>query len=77
MCNLSKGVREKGIAEGRAIGIAEGRAIGIAEGRAEERAIRVQNLMKNLGISAEQAMSILGISAAEQVTDCCLIKQQS
>ncbi len=35
MCNLSKGVMEKGLAKGRAEGLAKGRAEGLAEGRAE------------------------------------------
>ena len=33
MCNLSQGIKEAGIAEGREAGIAEGREAGIAEGR--------------------------------------------
>ena len=34
MCNLSQGIKEAGIAEGKAAGIAEGKAAGIAEGKA-------------------------------------------
>jgi len=47
MCNLSKGVEEKGIAKGMAAGIANGILAAI------------KSLVKNMGISAEQAMSVL------------------
>ena len=33
MCNLSQGIKEDALAEGREAGIAEGREVGIAEGR--------------------------------------------
>lgn len=36
MCNLSQGIKEAGIAEGREAGIAEGREAGIVEGKQRE-----------------------------------------
>ena len=50
MCNLSKGVKEKGIAEGMAHGIL----------------ISIKSLVKNMGISVDQAMSVLDIPEAER-----------
>lgn len=50
MCNLSKGVREKGRAEGMTNGFLTS----------------IKNLVKNMGVSAEQAMSVLEIPEAER-----------
>lgn len=50
MCNLSKGVREKGRAEGMANGILAS----------------IKNLVKNMDVSVEQAMSVLEIPEAER-----------
>ncbi|MFQ7293269.1 MAG: hypothetical protein ACLRQ0_13745 [Monoglobales bacterium] len=78
MCNLSQGILEKGLKqgreEGRAEGIKEGRAEGIKEGRAEglaeglERGIAnsLLNVMKNLDMTEEQAMAALCIPQDEQ-----------
>jgi len=60
MCNLSKGVEEKGIAKGMANGIL----------------ISVKNLVKNMGISVEQAMSVLEIPEAERQKYMDLLKRQ-
>ena len=57
MCNLSKGVREKGIAEG----IIKGRAEGQAEGRTETTLLNIGNLMETLGLTVEQAMAALKV----------------
>jgi len=53
MCNLSQGLVEEGIEEGRAKGIAEGRAEGIEKGRAEERAGIIIK-MYNKGFTVEE-----------------------
>ena len=70
MCNLSKGVREDGRAEGEAIGIVKGEAIGIAKGEAigelKERLKNVNALMDSLKVSALDAMEILKFSPEEQ-----------
>ena len=78
MCNLSKGVEEKGMAkgmakgmikgraEGRAEGIAEGRAEGIAEGITNGVLSSIKSLVKNMGISVEQAMTVLEVPKADQ-----------
>ena len=52
--------------EGRAEGRAEGREEGREEGRAEERVLLIRNVMANLKTSADKAMDILGIPAAER-----------
>ena len=64
MCNLSKGVEEKGIAKGMAAGIANGILAAI------------KSLVKNMGISAEQAMSVLEIPEAERQNYRDLLKQK-
>lgn len=51
MCNLSKGIEEKGIKEGIKEGILSS----------------IQNLMESMGWSAEQAMAALKIPESEQV----------
>jgi len=50
MCNLSMGVREKGRAEGMVDGILTS----------------IKNLVKNMGVSIEQAMSVLEIPEDER-----------
>ena len=60
MCNLSKGVREKGRAEGMANGILAS----------------IKNLVKNMGVSVEQAMSVLEIPEAERQTYMDLLERQ-
>ena len=56
MCNLSQGIKEDALAEGREAGIAEGREAGLAKGKSllqiadecEETEERIQELMKKL-----------------------------
>ena len=64
MCNLSKGVMEKGMAKGRAEGMADGILSAI------------KNLVKNMGVSVEQAMSVLEIPEAEQQKYMDLLERQ-
>ena len=68
MCNLSKGIREKGVAESMAKGRAEGLADGILSS--------IKNLVKNMGVSVEQAMSVLEIPEAERQKYVDLLEQQ-
>ena len=60
MCNLSKGVREKGRAEGMANGILAS----------------IKNLVKNMDVSVEQAMSVLEIPEAERQKYMDLLERQ-
>lgn len=64
MCNLSKGVMEKGMARGRAEGMANGILTSI------------EKLVKNLGVSTEQAMSVLEIPENERQKYRELLEQQ-
>ena len=70
MCNLSKGVRADGRAEGEAIGIVKGEAMGIVKGEAmgelKERLKNVKAIMDSLKVSALEAMNILKFSPEEQ-----------
>ena len=52
---------DSGIAEGRQ----EGRAEGREEGRRENAVSNIRNLMKNMKLTAEQAMEALGIDKSE------------
>ena len=56
MCNLSKGVEEKGIAKGILSSI--------------------KNLVKNMGVSVEQAMSVLEIPETERQKYLDLLERQ-
>ena len=60
MCNLSKGVREKGRAEGMANGILAS----------------IKSLVKNMGMSVEQAMSVLEIPETERQKYMDLLERQ-
>lgn len=64
MCNLSKGVREKGVAEGMTKGMTNGILSAI------------KNLVKNMGVSVEQAMSVLEIPEAERQKYMDLLERQ-
>ena len=84
MCNLSEGVLRKGLARGRAGGMAEGRAEGRAEGMAKGRAegmaegilTSIQSLMKNIHVSAAQAMVILDVPDGERQKYLDLLEKQ-
>lgn len=71
MCNLSEGVLAKGLERGIARGLEQGRA----EGAAENTLASIKNLVKNLGISVEKAMSILEVPKAERQKYLDLLKQ--
>ena len=58
MCNLSKGVEEKGMAKGM--------AKGMIQGHAEQALSDLRNLMETLGLTIEQAMAALKIPEPEQ-----------
>jgi len=60
MCNLSKGVEEKGMAKGMTNGILAS----------------IKNLVKNLGMSVEQAMSVLEVPEAERQNYRDLLERQ-
>ncbi|MCR5673004.1 MAG: transposase [Lachnospiraceae bacterium] len=62
MCKGWQDLLEEEHDEGRAEGRVEGRAEGRAEGRVES----IRNIMKNLKMTAEQAMKALGIEESEQ-----------
>ncbi|RKJ47511.1 hypothetical protein D7X25_22080, partial [bacterium 1XD42-8] len=64
MCNLSKGVREKGIAEG------------LAKGHAERALSDLRNLMETLGLTIEQAMAALKVPEGERQKYMDLLERQ-
>ena len=62
MCNLSKGVEEKGIQKGIKKGIQKGIEKGIEKGIL----LSIRNLMETMGWSVEQAMEGLKIPEEEK-----------
>jgi len=84
MCNLSKGVMEKsmakgleqGMAKGLEQGMAKGLEEGLEKGLAEGTLSALKKLVKNMGMSAEQAMSVLEIREAERQKYIDLLEQQ-
>ena len=62
MCNLSKGVMEKGLEKGLAKGLEKGRA----EGVAENTLTSIRNLMETLGLSLDAAMAALKVPEADR-----------
>ena len=62
MCNLSKGVEEKGIQKGIEKGIQKGIEQGIEKGIL----LSIRNLMETMGWSVEQAMEGLKIPEEEK-----------
>ena len=78
MCNLSQGIVEKGIAQGMERGMAQGMEKGMAQGMEKGMAQGMEKgafsatldslrrLIANAGMSAEQAMNVLEIPAAER-----------
>lgn len=69
MCNLSKGVMEKGIARGMEKGRAEGMEKGILTS--------IRSLMETMGWTLDQAMTALKVPEAEQQTYRSLLEKQS
>lgn len=65
MCNFSDGIEERGLERGRREGKKEGKREGRREGKKEgKQEMLIENLksiIKNLGVSAEEAMMILGV----------------
>ena len=60
MCNLSKGVEEKGIAKGRAEGVLSS----------------IKSLMETLGLTIEQAMAALKVPESEKQKYMDLLERQ-
>ena len=67
MCNLSKGVENRGIRKG----IIQGRE----EGREEEKLNSIRSLMKKLNLTLEQAMDVLDVPKSEQEKYAQLLMQ--
>ena len=64
--HVAQAAREDGLQEGRVKGRAEGRAEGHAEGLTEGALKVIRSLMKNMGLSVEQALATVGIPEAER-----------
>lgn len=67
MCNLSKGVEERGIARGLEQGLARGMETGTLNA--------IRNLMETLKLTAEQAMEALKVPEAEKAKYAGMLKE--
>ncbi len=84
MCNLSKGVENRGIRKGIRIGmdqgitkgIAQGITQGIAQGHEEERLNSIRSLMETLNLTLDQAMQALKIPGSEREKYLQMFAQQ-
>ena len=65
--HVAEDARKDGLQRGRA----EGRAEGMTEGTLQS----IQNLIKNMGLSVERAMAVLGVSEADQPKYAEMLKQ--
>ena len=70
MCNLSKGVEERGIARGLAQGLAQGLERGMETGTLNA----IRNLMETLKLTAEQAMEALKVPEEDKVKYVGMLK---
>lgn len=68
MCNLSKGIEE--------IGLREGRKEGRREGKKEGILFSIQSLMETMNFSVEEAMNALKIPKADQEQYTKKLKQK-
>lgn len=68
MCNLSKGVMEKGMAKGL--------EKGMEKGAEQDRVSSLRSLMKTLGLSLEQAMTALEVPDADRPKYQSLVEKQ-
>ena len=66
MCNLSKGVEERGIARGLAQGLERGLETGTLNA--------IRNLMETMKLTAEQAMEALKVPEEEKVKYTGMLK---
>jgi len=81
MCNLSQGIKEKGIAQGISQGLAQGISQGLAQGRTEGIVngilFSIKNLMETMGLTIEQAMTALKIPENEKQKYKDLLQQET
>ncbi len=75
MCNLSKGVEERGIARGLAQGLERGLAQGLERGMETGTLNAIRNLMETLKLTAEQAMEALKVPEAEKAKYAGMLKE--
>ena len=66
MCNLSKGIEDRGIEKGIEQGIEKGIEQGIEKGIEKGILSSIKNLMESMSWSPEQAMDALKLSADER-----------
>lgn len=70
MCNLGEGIAERAMARGIEQGIEQGMARGVER----EKLSNLRNLIKNMKLSAEQAMSVLDVPVSDRAKYASMIK---
>ena len=74
VCNLSKGIEEKGIAIGMERGLKAGMEAGMEQGMEAGMLQAIKNLMDTLKLTAEQAMEALKVPKEEKVKYAGMLK---
>ena len=72
MCNLSKGIMEKGTTKDRV----EGRSEGMAKGMTNGILSAIKSLMETMGMTIEQAMAALKVPEDEKQKYMDLLERQ-
>ena len=65
MCNLSKGVEERGIAKGMEQGMKKGMEKGMEKGLEKGILTSLRGLMASMGLTVDQALSALQVPEAD------------
>ncbi|MCI9507497.1 MAG: hypothetical protein HFF62_13145 [Oscillospiraceae bacterium] len=73
--HIAEGARKDGLQQGLQQGLQKGRSEGRTEGLTEGTLQSIQNLIKNMGLSVERAMTVLGVSEADQPKYAEMLKQ--
>ena len=73
--NARKDGLQQGLQRGLQQGLQQGLQKGHAEGLTEGTLQSIQNLIKNMGLSAEQAMAVLGVSEIDRTKYAEMLKQ--
>ena len=73
--HIAEGARKDGLQQGLQQGLEKGLQKGRTEGLTEGTLQSIQNLIKNMGLSVERAMTVLGVSEADQPKYAEMLKQ--
>ena len=69
--HVAENARKDGLQQGLQQGLQKGHAEGLTEGTLQS----IQNLIKNMGLPAEQAMAVLGVSEIDRTKYAEMLRQ--